>query len=305
MVKLRDGIQDKKHLLSNQEIANNLMELAELLEVQGANVFRTQAYRNAAKSVQNLKEPISLYFKREGREGLRKIPGVGQSISRGIEQLLQTGKLGLLEHLRGEMKPERILTTISGIGPGLAKRIHETLGIERLIDLEAAVYNGRLARLPEFGRKRLRAVKESLASRSHRDEKGTPILQANHEAPPVGEILDIDDEYRRKVREGQLPLITPKYFNPEQKAWLPVLHTQRKDRHYTALFSNTARAHKLGMIHDWVVIHQDDGDGHGQWTVITSLFGHLKGCRIIPGREAECRKYYQEGKNKLACHLTG
>ena len=293
MVKLRHGIEDKNHRLCNEEIANKLMELAELLEIQGANVFRIQAYRNAAKSVQNLREPIYRLLEKEGLEGLRKLPGIGQSISRGIEHLLQTGKLSLLDHLRGEMKPERVLATVTGIGPGLAKRIHETLGIEKLIDLEAAVYSGRLAQLPEFGKKRLRAIQESLARRFNRNEKRRFIPPAYHHAPRVDEILDIDKEYRRKAREGKLSLISPKYFNPEQKPWLPVLHTQRENRHYTALFSNTVRAHELGMTHDWVVIHQDGQNGNGQWTVITSLFGQLKGRRIIPEHEAECQNFYQ------------
>jgi putative hydrolase len=64
--------------------------------------------------------------------------------------------------------------------------------------------------------------------------------------------------------------------------------------HYTALYSNTARAHELDMIHDWVVIYRDDQDGDGQWTVITSQFGPLRGKRIVRGREDECRHYYEE-----------
>lgn len=63
---------------------------------------------------------------------------------------------------------------------------------------------------------------------------------------------------------------------------------------YTALFSNTARAHQLDMIRDWVVIYRDDQDGSGQWTVVTSQFGPLRGKRIVRGREAECQTYYQE-----------
>ena len=52
---------------------------------------------------------------------------------------------------------------------------------------------------------------------------------------------------------------------PLRKAWLPVLHTARDDRHFTALFSNTANAHELGRTHDWVVMTMTTRNGNGQW----------------------------------------
>ena len=70
------------------------------------------------------------------------------------------------------------------------------------------------------------------------------------------------DRYKAATRE--LPLIAPRRFNPSGEAWLPILHTTRGARHYTALFSNTARAHRAGRTHDWVVIYGDDGTGEWQ-----------------------------------------
>jgi putative hydrolase len=66
----------------------------------------------------------------------------------------------------------------------------------------------------------------------------------------------------------------------------------RGDRHYTALYSNTALAHQLGTEHDWVIIYRDDHDGDGQWTVVTARSGPLRGYRVIRGREAECSEFY-------------
>ena len=66
----------------------------------------------------------------------------------------------------------------------------------------------------------------------------------------------------------------------------------RGDRHYTALFSNTARAHEFGATHDWVVIYRDDDADHSRWTVITASYGCLRGRRIIRGRERECEAHY-------------
>jgi hypothetical protein len=115
---------------------------------------------------------------------------------------------------------------------------------------------------------------------------------APHDArPSVADLLDIDREYRR--RAGTLPRITPRQFNPNGNAWLPVLHTTRGDRHFTALFSNSGRAHELGRTHDWVVIHAEDGTGGHQWTVVTPRVGALKGRRVVRGREPECLHHYR------------
>ena len=71
-----------------------------------------------------------------------------------------------------------------------------------------------------------------------------------------------------------------------------MLNAERDGKHYSLLFSNTARAHELGTTHDWVVIYRDDRDGGGQWTVVTVSQGPLKGKRIVRGRERECEAYY-------------
>jgi hypothetical protein len=49
----------------------------------------------------------------------------------------------------------------------------------------------------------------------------------------------------------------------------------------------------MGTTHDWVVIYRDDRGGDGQWTIVTALFGDLKGRRVVRGREAESSEYYQ------------
>ncbi len=172
----------------------------------------------------------------------------------------------------------------------MASRIHERLGIETLQELEAAAHDGRLTQVPGMRPKRIRGIRESLAGRFRRQPaplaaaKPTPPVAQ----PPVAELLDVDREYWERTAAGTLRLIAPQRFNPTGKAWWPILHTQRGERHFTALYSNTARAHELVHTHDWVVIYQDDYGGHGQWTVVTARFGKLRGQRIVRGREAEC-----------------
>jgi putative hydrolase len=280
--------------LDNQQIAARLDEVAELLEAQGANLFRVRAYRAAAQTLRNLERQAHEILDQEGVEGLTRLPGIGESLGRSIEQLAHTGRLGLLLRLRGHAGPEHLFVTLPGIGLETASRIHEQLVIESLEELEAAAYDGRLSRVTGMGAKRIRGIREALAGRFRRHPAVPADLPQRPTAgrPPVAELLDVDREYRERAKAGRLPRIAPQRFNPTGEAWLPVLHTQRGSHHYTALYSNTARAHELGMTHDWVVIYRDDHGGHGQWTVVTARYGPLRGRRIVRGREPECGSYY-------------
>ena len=99
----------------------------------------------------------------------------------------------------------------------------------------------------------------------------------------------MDREYRTRAAAGELRLIAPRRFNPAGEAWLPVLHTRRGSRRYTALYSNTARAHRAGKSRDWVVVYAEDAQGHeSQHTIVTAWHGLLRGYRVVAGREREC-----------------
>lgn len=279
--------------LSNEAVAHQLDTIAELLETQNANSFRVQAYRNAAETLRNLKQPVHEILMAEGIEGLRRLPGIGQSLADSITQLAESGDLPLLERLRGEAQPGRVLATVPGIGAELASRIHKQLSIETLSDLLTAAYDGRLGQVPGFGARRVRAIREVLTGRLRRPQ---PAVRTQSrpptELPPVEELLDVDREYRAQVKTGNLPRLAPRRFNPTGEAWLPVLYTKRGSTPYTALYSNTARAHELAMTHDWVVIYRDPQNRVGQWTVVTSQYGPLRGKRVVRGHEKECAAYY-------------
>ncbi len=278
----------------NVEIAQRLREVAALLQEQGANPFRLQAYRHAADTVQRLDRPAAEIVKAEGMEGLRKLPGIGESLARSIRDLIVTGRLPMLDRLRGETDHVAVLASVPGIGEATAKRLHHDLGIDTLEELETAAHDGRLSEIEGIGPKKLAGIIDSLAGRLGR-VRGRTGAAAHGPAsePPVGELLDMDCEYREKAAAGSLRTITPRRFNPAGEAWLPVLHTQRGPRHYTALFSNTARAHQLGKTRDWVILYFDEGDGERQQTVITAQRDPMKGRRIVRGREPECEAHYK------------
>ena len=276
----------------NREIAHRLKEVAELLHDQGSNPFRAQAYRHAAQTLEQLERPVDDILHAEGVEGLQKLPGIGESLSRAIRELILNGKLPMLERLRGEAEPVSLLASVPGIGKKLADRLHHDLEIDTLEELEIAAHDGRLMRQPGIGEKRLSGIIASLAERLGRIRvrRGT----AEKIIPSIEELLDVDREYREKAATNQLHKFAPRRFNPTGEAWLPVLHTQRGQRHYTALFSNTARAHQKGKTRDWVVLFYDDGDRESQCTVITAEWGPLEGRRIVRGREFECMRYYED-----------
>ncbi|MBV8278687.1 MAG: DNA polymerase III, partial [Verrucomicrobia bacterium] len=158
-------------------------------------------------------------------------------------------------------------------------------------DLEVAAHDGRLEQLPGVGAKRIGAIRDTLARRLGRIRQRPNAFVQRNDAT-VAELLDVDCEYRKEAARGALQKIAPRRFNPSGEAWLPVLHTTRGSRHYTALFSNTARAHELNKTQDWVVLFYDGPSGERQCTVISSEFGELQDKRIVRGREQECREYY-------------
>jgi DNA polymerase (family X) len=275
----------------NAEIAGRLDEVAQIFAEQGANRFRIQAYRRAAEVIRRLPRSVADLFAEQGIEGLEKIPGIGASIARSVRDTLLHGRLAMLDRLRGESDPIAVLATVPGIGKTLARRLHDDLGIETLEEFELAAHDGRLESYG-IGAKRLAGIRDTLAQRLGRVRRrlAKPLPP---DRIPVSELLDVDREYREKAASGTLKTIAPRRFNPEGESWLPILHTARDGRHYTALFSNTARAHELGKTRDWVVLFCDDGDMENRFTVITSEFGRLQGERMVAGRETECERHYE------------
>lgn len=250
-----------------------------------------RAYRRGAERVRVTPEPVAELHARGGVAALDALPEIGRSLAGVVAELVRTGRSSLLERLEGQVSPEDRFTTVAGVGEELAKRVHAQLGIESLEELELAAHDGRLAQVAGFGPRRVRAVQQSLAGilgrETARRGKGRMPQGEPADQPEVAALLDVDREYRRKAEAGELRTITPRRFNPGKKAWLPVLHTQRGPWTFTALFSNTARAHELGTTGDWVVIYFERDGREGQCTVVTERTGPRAGTRVVRGREEE------------------
>jgi len=274
----------------NVKAAGLLRECSELLRQQDANPFRVNAYLRAAATLESLDEDAREILERDGLEGLVALPGIGRGLAAAIEEIARTGRLSRLENLRGASDPEALFRAVPGIGPGLAREIHDRLHVDSLEALEIAAHDGRLEQVPGIGPRRLAGIRAALGAQLRR---GRARPQRRADGPPVAVLLDVDREYRRRAEAGALPKIAPKRFNPSGEAWLPVLHTVREPWHFTALFSNTARAHELERTRDWVVVYFYDADHEeGQHTIVTETHGPLSGKRVVRGREAESADFH-------------
>ncbi|OJY66643.1 MAG: hypothetical protein BGP12_09030 [Rhodospirillales bacterium 70-18] len=268
-------------------MATQLRQAAAVLEAQGANPFRVNAYRRAAEMLEREPRDVRAIAAEGGYAALDALPGVGPSLAGAIIEMVTTGHWTFLERLTGLAGADTVFAAVPGIGPNLAQRVHDTLHLDSLEALEAAAHDGRLETVPGFGPRRVAMVRNALATLLARMRP--PAATATDE-PSVEMLLDIDREYRTRAERGELPRIAPRRFNEAGAAWLPVLHTERGPWHATALFSNSARAHQLGRTADWVVIYfHRDAVADGQRTVVTETQGPERGRRVVRGREADVR----------------
>ena len=287
---------------TREDVASMLDRIADLLEARGDNRFRIQSYRDGARTVRETDEPVLQMARDEDMAGLKALPDIGEGLARVIIEYVRTGRSSLLDDLQGEVSPADLFTQVPGIGEELAQRIVSQLDVHSLEELEEAAHDGRLDEVEGFGSERVQNVRAGLAGLL-----GRPGLQRSRrearqqgdsakDRPSVTTLLDVDAEYRRRAEAGELQTIAPKRFNPQDEAWLPIMHTTRDDWKFTVLYSNTARAHELGTTDDWVVIYYEPKSGgeERQNTVVTETSGPLQGKRVVRGRAAETRRHYQE-----------
>src|SRR5215208_4220723 len=136
--------------MNNRDIATLFDEIAELLEFQNANPFRVRAYRNAARRIGDLPEPLA-NVAADPTRALTEIDGIGKDLAQKIEELLETGSIGMLEQLRSEI-PGGVLAMvrIPGMGPKKAATLQKELGIGSLDQLKAACEADRVQGLKGF-----------------------------------------------------------------------------------------------------------------------------------------------------------
>lgn len=268
----------------NHELAELLRSIAGVLRETRANRYRISAYDRASDAVDDAEESLAGVYESSGTDGLERVRGVGEGIASVLAEYLDSGRSRLLDDLRAKVDPVELFTEVPGIGPELARRIGGELGVSSLEELERAAHDGRLESVDGVGADRSRAVRDHLAARlapqpETRRTGGERDVHAD--APSEELLLQIDREYREKAEAGDLRTIAPRRFNPEGERWLPVMETEREGWSFSALYSNTARAHEKGKTRDWVVIYWEKDGRKGQNTVVTAERGSHAGERVV------------------------
>lgn len=155
--------------VTNQEIAERLREIYQLMQLAGENRFRAIAFDRAAQTIESLNDDISTHVE---NDSLTDIKGIGNSIAEDIRSYAETGKIGVLESLR-ERIPEGVIKwlDISGLGPKNIAKIHQELGISELNELKEACQDGRVAELDGLGEKSAQKILKSIEWMEQFDER--------------------------------------------------------------------------------------------------------------------------------------
>lgn len=146
--------------MKNKELARIFNRIADALEYKGENVFRVVAYRKAARVLDDLVEDVETLNK-EGR--LDELPGIGEGIAKKIDEYLRTGKMKKYEEVIKRI-PHTLLDMldIQNLGPKTLALAHKKLGVKNLRDLKHVIVNGRLAKLPQMGEKKVENIRKGI-----------------------------------------------------------------------------------------------------------------------------------------------
>lgn len=139
--------------MMNRDIAHVLYEFAGFLDMAGIE-FKPRAYEKAARAIEALDENVEDIFKKDGVRGLEKISGVGKGIAARIHEYLETGTIKELAALKKKIPVDyEELSRIEGVGPKMIKKLYQELKIKTINDLDRAARKGLIARIGGFGKK--------------------------------------------------------------------------------------------------------------------------------------------------------
>lgn len=199
----------------NADIAAFFEEIADLLEIQGANPFRIRAYRNAARTLGEISQEARVLL--EQGDDLTRLPGIGEDLSAKIREIVDTGSCGLLQRLRRELPPAVTeLLHIPGLGPKRVKALFHDLDVQTVEQLYRAARDGRIRAIPGFGEKTelniLQAV-EAHASKARRFKLVTAAQYAEslcaylRRTPGVTQVTTAGSFRRMRETVGDLDIL--------------------------------------------------------------------------------------------------
>ena len=187
--------------MTNPEIASVLDDIADLLEFQAANPFRVRAYRNAARTIRDLPEPVEGILADPERK-LTDVDGIGKDLAEKIATLVATGSMVMLDELRAQV-PESVLAIlrVPGLGPKRAAALFHELKVTSLDELRDACQRHMVRELKGFGEKTESTILEGLEIAAQADQR-TYWADADQIAQALLGHLDACQAVRRREVAG-------------------------------------------------------------------------------------------------------
>ncbi|MBI2148430.1 DNA polymerase/3'-5' exonuclease PolX [Candidatus Woesearchaeota archaeon] len=140
--------------MKNQEVAEILYKVADLLELQDEIRFKYLAYRKAAQTIESLSQDILEIYKKGGIKALEEIPSIGSAIAQKTEEIIKTGKLKYYQDLKSKIPIDvDSLMNIEGLGPKRIGILYKKLKIKNIKELEEAAKKGKIKNISGFGPK--------------------------------------------------------------------------------------------------------------------------------------------------------
>jgi DNA polymerase (family X) len=120
----------------NDQLAEQFELLGDLMELEGSDLFRINAYRNAAARIRETPSSVAQLALDGKAKGLQ---GIGKTIEAKIVEVVEDGEIHALTKRKAEV-PAEVATfmRLPGLGPKTARRIWQELGITTVDGLKAA-----------------------------------------------------------------------------------------------------------------------------------------------------------------------
>tara|TARA_B110001450_G_scaffold57999_1_gene54664 strand:+ start:1719 stop:3656 length:1938 start_codon:yes stop_codon:yes gene_type:complete len=137
---------------SRNQIASVLHQVAVLLELNGANVFRVRSYQNVSRMLGGLTEDLGELVA-TGR--LFEMKGIGKGLGSALTQAIGEGRWPSDWVDLHEQTPKGLIEMlgIPGLGPKRIKLMNEELGVDSVATLKLAALDGLIAPMKGFGEK--------------------------------------------------------------------------------------------------------------------------------------------------------
>jgi DNA polymerase (family 10) len=168
----------------NATIAAIFEQIADLLDIQGANPFRIRAYRNAARTIGALGSDVKTLL--EKGADLRDLPGIGDDLAAKMREIVETGRSAFLERLQKEVPPAVAeLLRIPGLGPKRVRALYQDLDVQSLEQLLRAARDGRIRELPGFGKKTESRIVEAAQAQLSKARRFKLAVAAQYAEPLI------------------------------------------------------------------------------------------------------------------------